>query len=818
MANFDGTTLADIYNSGASADVLNGYAGDDSLSGGAGNDVIYGEGTGTPTPITVGSQTSDMQINTTIAGNQLGVSMVALAGGGFMATWISTAVGDNAGGQVMGQLYDANNQAFGNEFAIGTATVDSDVTFGTDFIYAGGSALSTSTTQLTDGTFVVIYNTDWSHIVAQKFDANGVNIGNIGGEIPINAFSNYSQPAGEVVALADGGFAVTFQTAYLDGSGYGAAIRTFDADGTARQLVDTIVNIDYTTWDQGDPQITALDNGNFIVTWGSLDQLPEDSGSSAIWLASSGVYGQLFDASGVAIGGAGSNFQINTTQPDLQYRVRTAALAGGGFVATYTNYGPDGDSLGITARIFDAAGNGGVEFTVNQTTADMQFASNVTTLADGSFVVTWQSNLADGAGYGVFARHFAADGTAYPSGEFQVNATSTDNQIVPHIIATANGGYVIAWEGQGGQDGDASGVFAQSFDANDHPLEVAATSNDELHGGAGDDSVYGGTGDDSIWGDQGNDMLSGDTGDDEVSGGAGNDDISGGSGDDLLNGGNGVDAIAGDAGSDSLFGGLGDDQLLAGAGDDEVSGGGGQDSIDGGVNDDVLAGGTGNDTVTGGSGDDQLRGDAGKDSLFGGLGDDLLMGGAGADKLYGEDGDDALAGGANLDILFGGNGADELRGDAGDDKLFGDAGDDLLLGGAGNDSVSGGLGDDVLQGGAGLDRLIGGAGVDTMTGGSGADVFIFTNGIQANGDYVLDFVHGLDKIDVSVIDANGSGSGTPDFTSLLFNSGFAANTAGTMSYDTTTGLLSFNIDNDTASEFSIHLQGAPMLTMTDFIL
>lgn len=132
--------------------------------------------------------------------------------------------------------------------------------------------------------------------------------------------------------------------------------------------------------------------------------------------------------------------------------------------------------------------------------------------------------------------------------------------------------------------------------------------------------------------------------------------------------------------------------------------------------------------VTGGSFDDRLAGDAAANRLTGAGGHDLLSGGAGADTI---------AGGAGSDILGGGLGNDVLRGGA-------DA--DLISGGAGGDNLLGEGGGDQLAGGDGADRLTGGAGNDILSGGTGADVFVFGPGSGA--DLVLDFVAGVDRLDL----------------------------------------------------------------------
>jgi len=74
-------------------------------------------------------------------------------------------------------------------------------------------------------------------------------------------------------------------------------------------------------------------------------------------------------------------------------------LSGVGFVVTWTSSGQDGDRNGVYGQRYDADGTAqGTEFQINTYTAGDQVAPSVTTLADGGFVVAWQSLDQDGDG------------------------------------------------------------------------------------------------------------------------------------------------------------------------------------------------------------------------------------------------------------------------------------------------------------------------------------------------------------------------------------------------------------------------------------
>jgi Ca2+-binding RTX toxin-like protein len=79
----------------------------------------------------------------------------------------------------------------------------------------------------------------------------------------------------------------------------------------------------------------------------------------------------------------------------------------------------------------------------------------------------------------------------------------------------------------------------------------------------------------------------------------------------------------------------------------------------------------------------------------------------------------------------------------------------------------GGGGHDVLIGGAGADLIVGGGGQDSLTGGAGADTFRYDSVSDSPAgatDLIADFSTGLDKVDLSRIDANALLAGDQAFT------------------------------------------------------
>ncbi|RWF77755.1 VCBS domain-containing protein [Mesorhizobium sp.] len=169
-----------------------------------------------------------------------------------------------------------------------------------------------------------------------------------------------------------------------------------------------------------------------------------------------------------------------------------------------------------------------------------------------------------------------------------------------------------------------------------------------------------------------------------------------------------------------------------------------------------------------------------------------------------------------------GNSVDGGGANGGDDVLYGNGGADQIFGLAGNDTLFGQDGNDTLNGGDGNDRLVGGVGTDTLTGGAGADTFYYGSAFSdspatAANDTITDFVHGVDKIDLSSIDAS-SAAGDQAF---LFGGQTSATVANSITWSEVGGntIVRADVNGSGGAEFQITLTGVNLgLTASDFVL
>ena len=666
--------------------------------------------------------------------------------------------------------------------------------------HTNNAQIQGSVAALSNGGFVTTW-TSWQQdgdrwgIYGQHFDATGTKVGS---EFQVNTFTTNSQQQSSITALEDGGFVITWSSQEQNDPAFGIFGQHYDANGSP---VGPEFHINtYTDQTQTYSAVTSLKNGGFVVTWSSWQQ--DNSGY--------GVYGQRYDANGAPVG---SEFQVNHFTDDQQHFSSITGLDDGGFVITWSSSHQD-PTYGVYGQRYNANGDPvGNEFQINSHTASIQFDSAVTTLEDGSFVVTWSSYAQDGSSYGIYGRRYDRDGTALTA-EFQINTFTDNNQSYSAVTALPDGGFFVSWSSLL-QDGSDWGVYGQQFDANgvrvgSEVLINQTTEGRQFHNnlanGQGIHVATGGYNIDTladgrvvaIWdgnglsddegviarvldvgivvdpgtpnmlmGDNGNNRLIGTPDDDVILGKGGNDRIRGEAGADQLDGGDGLDTVDYRTSDDGVTVNLATNSASGGhaQGDtitnfERVSGSRFADDLTGDNGRNRLFGRGGRDTILGGAGNDQIRGDGGADRLDGGDGNKDLVDydRSNAGVTVNLDLNTARGGHAqgdtilNFEQVAGSQFADDLTGDNGKNTIRGRDGDDLITGAGGRDRLFGDDGDDLINGGAGRDRIRGGAGADILSGGGGQDTFqwdALDDSLLASFDRIIDLRIGVDRIDAS---------------------------------------------------------------------
>ncbi|MEX0283995.1 MAG: Ig-like domain-containing protein [Paracoccaceae bacterium] len=317
-------------------------------------------------------------------------------------------------------------------------------------------------TLLSDGSYVIVWQThdpaqDGTSLAikAQRFAADGTPLGT---EFLVNTNTAGAESLPAVTALQNGNYVVTWQTSdtTLDTDGASVRGQIFAPDG-AKVGGEFQVN-QQVALDQTYSAITTLEGGSFVVLWQSSDAAQDGSGLA--------IKGRIFQEDGTA----GAEFLVNTNSAVGQFVPKVSDLPGGGFVATWvtSDFAADGSDWAIKAQRFDAAGaKVGAEFLVNTEATNRQHVPTVATLDNGNFVIAWHTHdtAQDGSSRAIKARIYDSNGVA-AQGEFLVNSETDNQQELAHVAALSGGGFVIAWRTlDTTQDGSLSAIKAQQFNA-----------------------------------------------------------------------------------------------------------------------------------------------------------------------------------------------------------------------------------------------------------------------------------------------------------------------------------------------------------------
>jgi hypothetical protein len=406
----------------------------------------------------VGGIGNEFQVNTYTSRFQGDPSVAATDSGSFVIVWQSgsyySGSQDGSSSGIFGQRFDAAGAPSGSEFLVNTFTLDAQASPAVAAAPSGDFVVAWQSGNSSYYSFGAHPDGSATGVFLQRFDTAGVRQGS---ESRANTTTAGRQVQPAVARDASGNFVVVWQSGgyrfQQDGSGSGIFGQRFDSAG-ALLGPEFQVNT-YTNGPQTLPAVAASPLGDFVVTWQDGYYGTGHDGSGA------GIFARRFDAAGNPFG---PEFQVNTYTTGQQRLPSVAEDSLGNFVIVWQsgNYstGQDGSSTGVFGQRYDDAGMPiGGEFQVNTYTTGQQGSPSVASDADGNFVVAWENGY---YGTGIFGQHFAASGV--PIGlEFQVNTYTTGSRQRPHVSATPDGNFVIAWNGAYNQDGSGSGVFARRF-------------------------------------------------------------------------------------------------------------------------------------------------------------------------------------------------------------------------------------------------------------------------------------------------------------------------------------------------------------------
>ncbi|MFC4172248.1 M10 family metallopeptidase C-terminal domain-containing protein [Microvirga sp. GCM10011540] len=349
----------------------------------------------------------EVLVNTTVAGRQSGGHTSSLADGGWIVIWSGN--GESAGNEddagAFLQVYNADGSRRGGEILVNTTKEGSQAAYSVS-VLANGDWVVTWT-----GPDPESSNPEDRLIFQQLLNPDGSKKGN---EIQVSTDSRH-QSFHQLAALSDGGWVVTW-SGYSPGADpqYDVDVfqQVFNADGS-RRGAETLVNTT-TAGQQFGSGLTALSNGKWVVTWYRLDLFGMDDPNAVdpkgvyqqVYNADGSKSGGEILVNTTTVGTqqvpsvtalANGEWVVTWIGPD-------SGLTGeAGF-----------NDHGIYQQVFNADGSKkGGEIRVNTTTVGVQTSPSIATVSRGEWVVVWQG---DGAGddTGIFQQRFRLEGATAP--------------------------------------------------------------------------------------------------------------------------------------------------------------------------------------------------------------------------------------------------------------------------------------------------------------------------------------------------------------------------------------------------------------------
>jgi len=257
--------------------------------------------------------------------------------------------------------------------------------------------------------------------------------------------TNYTDSSPQITALSDGSFVVTFRGQDSDGDD-SIFIQKFNADGTKVGSMVQLEAIGNTGGTDAKPQITALSDGSFAIVF--IGYTPSATPN--------GIFIQKFNADGTTIG---SMVQL-TESNGIQSNPQIISFLDGSFAVTFEGRGDDYDHP-VFVQKFNADGTAaGVIMELFQ--FPYSATPQITTFLDDAFAIAFSgtTNVYGEGGWSVFVQKFNVDGTAVSSiVGFESNSIASS----PQITTLSDGSFAVTFQGYD-SNGDFS-VFVQKFNA-----------------------------------------------------------------------------------------------------------------------------------------------------------------------------------------------------------------------------------------------------------------------------------------------------------------------------------------------------------------
>ena len=335
------------------------------------------------------------------------------------------------------QRYGATGNAVGAAFTVHT--------------YNSGCVLSPPAAGITQ--FAAAGRADGKRLVV--YAVSGTNyrvLLNADGSVLKNLGTDTAMKGYDVAAFSDGRTIL----AWDDGADIKAQVYASSGD-----LDGTVIAVnDVTAGKQGVPAVDTMPNGRFVISWNT-----DTNGGD--------VAARVFKQDNSPLA---PEMVVNTSTAGVQAAPAIGMFQDGSFVIAFEDAsGKDGAAYGILGQWYTSVGGKvGGEKVIDAITAGDQRYPVATGLKSDEVVIAW-TNLADGH---VYARKWDKGGNALNGAkEFLANTLKTGEQGDPALAVGGDGSFVVAWDSEAA-DGDGAGVSFQRYQSDATPAggEVLANT------------------------------------------------------------------------------------------------------------------------------------------------------------------------------------------------------------------------------------------------------------------------------------------------------------------------------------------------------
>jgi hypothetical protein len=299
-----------------------------------------------------------------------------------------------------------------------------------------------------------------------------------GVEFQLNTETSFDK-LNPVIALLQNGDFIGCWECYDSYGNKGIHGQIFSGEGIKKGeefIIDPLVD-----FEEHFPGILPLSNGNYLITWSSINSEKTESD----------LLGQIFNVDGQP---AGSVFQINPSRIRGLWILSPAKqLLGGNLVFSWGNGEWRAlDSSDVYLRLFNQNGVPiGDEIRANTYTIGYQVLPQIAPLSGGGFNAFWLSNDQGGSGYDIYSQLFNPNGGRINE-EFRVNAEIRYPPIL--LVPLSRGGFVLCWT-NAAEFGSYTAFFAQVFGGDGKRIGneiTVAVSSENIGGGLNCAALEGG--------------------------------------------------------------------------------------------------------------------------------------------------------------------------------------------------------------------------------------------------------------------------------------------------------------------------------------